>query len=258
MLDLTVTHMHQKLPVPITAKFRVYDSLDKTLEYARMLESSGAQILTVHGRTRDQKGHNTGLADWAKIKAVKEAVKVPVFANGNILSAHDLKACLEETGVDGIMSAEGNLYNPALFEPLARESAAAYRLSLPSELLSALDEIDKKYSPHPEAAYYPITQLSRQYVAIVRSLKTKTAVSAMKAHLFKMWKPLLSNERYFDFREKLADNRGHGMDSNREVWLGVLANYERLIGEAEERLKVRFADSASTCTLTHAENAMIG
>jgi len=55
----TVNTLHVNLSVPVTAKFRVFDSLERTVEYARMLERAGAQILTCHGRTREQRGQNT-------------------------------------------------------------------------------------------------------------------------------------------------------------------------------------------------------
>jgi len=56
---ITVNTLHKNLSVPVTAKFRVFQTVEKTVEYAKMLERAGAQILTCHGRIREQRGHNT-------------------------------------------------------------------------------------------------------------------------------------------------------------------------------------------------------
>ncbi|PNS17395.1 hypothetical protein CAC42_7078 [Sphaceloma murrayae] len=109
--------LHEKLPIPVTAKMRVLETKEKTLEYAKMILDSGASILTVHGRRREQKGHNTGLADWGFIRHLRENLPkdTVLFANGNILQHGDIQRCLEATGADGVMSAEGNLYDPTIF-----------------------------------------------------------------------------------------------------------------------------------------------
>ncbi|KAF8336539.1 uncharacterized protein EI90DRAFT_3169608 [Cantharellus anzutake] len=210
-----INTLHLNLEVPVTAKF-------VTVEYAKMLESAGAQVLTCHGRIREQRGQNCGLADWSKIRAVKEAVSVPVVANGNILYHEDIHRCLEETGADGVMSAEGNLYNPGIF-----------------------DERD----PNP-----PHADLALEYLDIVHSLNTVTSPGAIRSHLFKLLRPSLSLERNRDLRDHLgkihADERAsRGSDSAgivrrredglREIPHWLAQPYIRLVVVPVEDLKIK-------------------
>lgn len=187
LIPCLVSTLHENLSVPVTAKFRIFPDLDKTIAYARMMEAAGAQILTCHGRTREMKGQNTGLADWEYIREVKKAVKVPVFANGNILYREDVDQCMEVTGCDGVMTAEGNLSNPAIFMP-----------------------------PDHPYAHPPITLLAHRYLDIVEALETPTAGSAIKAHLFRLLKPVLDTDE--ELRVQIATCRwSDGMHGFREI-----------------------------------------
>ena len=112
-----ISTLHQNLSIPVTAKMRILETKEKTLEYAKVILSAGASIITVHGRQRDQKGHKTGLADWSVLRYLRENLPkdTVIFANGNILRHEDIYRCLRETGADGVMSAEGNLHDPTIF-----------------------------------------------------------------------------------------------------------------------------------------------
>jgi len=110
-----VNILHKYLKIPVFCKMRVFPSEDETIKFAKMLESAGCQLLTVHGRTKEQKGHNQGLANFDIIRKIKEAVSIPVIANGNIREFNDIKTSLGATKADGVMSAETILCNPALF-----------------------------------------------------------------------------------------------------------------------------------------------
>uniref|UniRef100_A0A8R2GDD1 tRNA-dihydrouridine(16/17) synthase [NAD(P)(+)] n=1 Tax=Bombyx mori TaxID=7091 RepID=A0A8R2GDD1_BOMMO len=71
LLKEIVTAMSKAVSIPITCKVRIFEDIDKSVNYAKMLEASGCKLLTVHGRTREQKGPLTGIASWKHIKAIR-------------------------------------------------------------------------------------------------------------------------------------------------------------------------------------------
>ncbi len=105
--------------VPVTVKFRKgWDEEHQNyLEFAKMAEDCGASAVTLHGRTRAQM--YAGEADWEAIAAVKQALSIPVIANGDVKSAQDAQRILEVTGADAVMIGRGALGNPWLFRQCA-------------------------------------------------------------------------------------------------------------------------------------------
>lgn len=105
---------------PVTVKIRkgFDDEHVNAVEIAKIAEANGAAAVAVHGRTREQ--YYSGKADWDIIRQVKEAVKIPVIGNGDVVDALSAKRLMDETGCDGIMIGRASQGNPWIFKEITQ------------------------------------------------------------------------------------------------------------------------------------------
>lgn len=109
-----VRQMKAAIDVPLSVKIRLgWEDPNDCVAFAKVLEDAGADLLTVHGRTKAQ-GY-AGIADWQKVGEVKRAVRIPVLVNGDVHTAEKVVDALAQSGADGVLIARGALGNPWIF-----------------------------------------------------------------------------------------------------------------------------------------------
>jgi tRNA-dihydrouridine synthase B len=115
-----VRAVSEAVRLPVTVKIRAGwdENSVNAVQMARVLEENGAAAIAVHPRTRNQ--FYAGRADWSIIRAVKQAVSIPVIGNGDVASAQDARRMRETTGCDAVMVGRAAQGNPWLFRDIAR------------------------------------------------------------------------------------------------------------------------------------------
>ncbi len=161
----------------VTVKCRIGISREKIVaeEFCKRMEGAGARAITVHGRTRADM--YSGEPDYKAIAAVKNAVSVPVIANGGIFSAKDTEIMMERTGADGVEIARAALYDPQIFCEFSGEKR------------KPLFEIVKRQTEETEKLYGErfATVFMRKMCAFY--LRGKRGAAAYKARLFECKTP---------------------------------------------------------------------
>lgn len=122
---------------PVTVKMRLgYGQDNVAVEFASYMEKCGASLITVHGRTQSQM--YSGKVDMESIRRVKEALTIPVIANGDVVDQNSYKILLEQTKCDGVMIGRGALGNPTIFSNIVGKEVKINKFDLINEHICTL------------------------------------------------------------------------------------------------------------------------
>lgn len=168
MKAVSIKPVHVKIRLGWDAGHRV------AVEAAKRIEAAGADVLTVHGRTRE--AFYSGAADWPAIAEVKAAVSLPVIANGDIDSPEAAAAALAATGADGLMVGRGTIGNPFIFREIKQALAGktAAPPSVDERLQAAIDHVHLVTVMAERVG--PMVEMRKQLVAYTRGMPGSAAL----------------------------------------------------------------------------------
>ena len=128
---------------PVSVKFRLGYTLDELnfVEFGEKMQKAGADFITIHARTRSQM--YSGTADWKRVRELKNAVDIPVFVNGDIISIETAVQALEESGADGVAIGRGAPGDPSLLGRISHYIKTGKKLAPPT--IEEKAEILKKH-----------------------------------------------------------------------------------------------------------------
>lgn len=183
--------------LPVWCKIRLLPTSEATVEFARLLQSAGCSLLTVHGRLREQRDRVP--ADWDRIREVVEAVDIPVFANGSVRCYDEAVECQRQTGAAGVMVANGLLANPWAFNLPSTPSSS----NGPSESIAMAREYLEYARLHPPPANF-YGRCIRDHLQYMLEDDLKSADRALWGVLDN---PKLASHRQFSFVLDLVERK---------------------------------------------------
>jgi tRNA-dihydrouridine synthase B len=186
LIEVIFKRVRAAISIPFTVKFRMgwNDRNIVCVPLAKLAEESGLNAVALHARTRED-GYS-GQARWQYIAAVKDAVRIPVIGNGDILTPEDAVAMVDQTGCDAVMIGRAAPANPWIFRQIAQYTATGrydvatdddrYRM-IKAYFGMLLDEL----AEHPVVRHVPGVELTEQQIK-----QKKTRESALRETIGKM------------------------------------------------------------------------